>query len=416
LDGNENILHHTVNGSEESKARKKERGITWPARYLAREIGPRAPGSQGERSASHFIAKELKGLGLAAEAQEYRTPATTAWSEMLVYLIPVIGVLLFPANSHISYGLIVLGFLFFLLESYGRSPFSCLQPYRRSQNVLARIKPQRDPGKTLVVIAHMDSPRSAFYYRPGFVHLLRAAYLLDFACIAAIFMLFMVAYAGDLLNMERSTLDLFWQLGLALAIPPALTVIALLFKAAAGLPTPGGNDNASGVAVLLGLAGVYTRRRPYDTDLWLVSTGASDAGGVGLKRLLRRYRRELKGAYFIVMDGMGRGFPVVYRREGRLISFRANRKLTGLAGRVNDVHARRGPGYKRNSMYISEGFRLLSRGRKAITLSSREESRYPRHWRWIKDDYDNIDPRSLRLSLDFAIAMVDGIDRGDLKQ
>ena len=212
-----------------------------------------------------------------------------------------------------------------------------------------------------------------------------------------------------------------WQAGSAYAermiaarrIPFAL--IALLFKAAAGRSIPGGNENASGVSVLLELARVYKRRQPHNTDLWLVSTGAADAGGIGVKRFLRKYRRDLKGALFIVVDGVGRGFPVCYRREGRLISFRANRKLTKLVKRISDVQVHYSSGFRRNSMYLSEGFYLLSRGRKAITLSSREESRYPKYWRWSKDGYDNVDPRSLRLSLDFVIAMLDNIDRGDLK-
>ncbi len=415
VDDSEHILHHTVGGGEGTDARKRVKGITWPVRHLAKDLGPRPPGSQAERSAARFIEKELKALGLEADIQDFRAPATTAWSEMLVHLFPVIGAISFNASSHLGYALVCLGFLFFLLESYGRSPFSWLQPHRRSENVVARIEPHRDAQRTVVIIAHMDSPRSAFYYRPGWIRLVRLAYLLDFACIAALFMLFTVAYGGYLLSMEQDMLTLFWHLGLILAIIPLLSLVALLFKAAAGKAIPGGNDNASGISVLLELARVYTRRQPHNTDLWLVSTGASNAGGIGVRRLARRNRRELKGAFFILMDGVGRGFPVCYRREGRLIPFRANRKLTALVKRISEVQAHYSAGFRRNCIYLSEGFYLLSRGRRAITISAREESRYPRYWRWNKDDFLNVDPRSLRLSLDFVVSMVDNIDRGEFK-
>ncbi len=415
MEGSGQILHHTVEGDESTGTRKRNKGIIWPVRSLASDIGPRPPGSQAEKSAARFVANEMKGLDLEVETQAFRTPVTTAWSEMLVYLFPVIGVIVFPANSHIGFALICLGFIFFLLESYGRSPFSWLQPHHRSQNVLCRIKPLREAQRTVVLIAHMDSPRTAFYYRPGLIRIVRLAFLLDFMCFAVIFMLFTVSYGGYLLSMEQNTLDLFWRLGLILTIPPALSLVALLFKAAAGRAIPGGNENASGVSVLLEIARVYRRRQPHNTDLWLVSTGASDAGGVGARRLISRYRRDLKGALFIVLDGVGRGFPVCYKREGRLISFRANRKLTKLVQRISEVQVHYSSGFRRNSMYFSEGFYLLSRGRRAITISSREKSRYPRYWRWTKDDYENVDLRSLRLSLDFVIAMVDNIDRGDLK-
>jgi len=268
--------------------------------------------------------------------------------------------------------------------------------------------------KVLVVISHMDSPRAPFYHHPALLWSLRIAFILDFVCMTALFMLFTVTFAGHLLSMEEATLDFLWHLGLIVATVPALVALALFVKACGG-STPGGNDNATGVTVLLELARVYTRRQPYNTDLWLISTGAADAGGAGLKKLLRHHRRELKGAYFIVMDGVGRGFPVCYRREGRLIAFRGNRRLAGVVKDVSGAHGHYSVGFRRNGLYLGECFQLLSRGRKAITVSSREESHYPRYWRCSKDDYDNIDLRSLRLSLDFMIALVDTIDRGDLK-
>jgi hypothetical protein len=412
----EPILHHTVTRGEGPKTGQRERGILWPARHLARDIGPRPPGSPAERSAARFVEKELKALGLVVETQRFKAPSTTAWSEFFVHLTLVVGVLIFPISSHFSYALIFLGFIFFLMEEYGRGPFSWLQPRRQSENVVARIKPMRNPRKTLVVMAHTDSPRSAFYYRPGMVRFFRTTLLLDFICQACLFMLFTVSYGGYLLDMEQDKLGLLWRLGLILLVIPILALIGLFAKAALGKATPGGNDNGSGVAVLLELARVYSRRQPHNIDLWLVSTGASDAAGLGARRFVRDNRRELKGAFYIILDQVGRGFPVCYRREGRLIPFRANRYLTSLARNLSEVHAHYSAGFRRNNLYISEGFQLLSRGRKAVTVSSREKSRYPRYWRLYNDDYDNLDPRSLRLTLDFVQSMVDEVDRQDLKK
>lgn len=416
VDNDGYILHHTVSKTEKPRDLKGEKGIVWPAKHLARDIGPRPPGSPGERSASRFVRKELEAMGFAVETQSFKTPVTTAWSEFFVHLILVAGVLLFPLSSHLSFGLIVLGFILFLMEEYGRSPFSWLQRHSPSENVITRIKPLRTRQKTLVLAAHTDSPRSAFYYRPGLVRFFRTVSLLDFICQAGIFMLFAFIYGGYLLNMERDTLTIFWQVGLLLLIIPILSLVALFSKAAGGKATPGGNDNASGIAVLLELARVYSRRQPINIEIWLVSTGASDAAGMGIRRLERDNRKELKDAYYILLDQVGRGFPVCYRREGKLLTFRANRRLTSLAKDISNTHTHYSAGFRRNNLYISEGFQLLSRGKKAITLSSREKSRYPRYWRWSKDDYENLDPRSLRLTLDFMRAMVDKLDRGNLRK
>jgi hypothetical protein len=412
----ESLVFKMSTKDDGSKAKLKDKGITGPARHLVKDIGPRAPGSPGENRTSRFIERELKSLDLDAEIQRFHTPATTAWSEFFPHLFLTVGVLLFPLSNHLSYALVCVGFITFLFEEFGRSPFAWLQRYRRSENVIARFHPYKEQERTVVILAHFDSPRSSFYYHPGVVRLYRIAFLVDFLFQALLFMLFTLLYGGSLLSMGEERLDVLWKLGLLFLIPPAIALLALLHKGIFGKATPGGNDNASGVAVLLQLAKVYSRRKPHNTKLWLAYTGAGDAGAMGLKRLTSKYRRDLRGAYFIVLDQVGRGFPVCYRREGRLIPFRGNRHLLSLSRRISDIHAHYGVAFKRNSLYISEGYQLLSRGKRALTIGSREKSRYPRYWRWQKDDYSNIDPRTLRLTADFVQAMVDNIDRGNLKK
>lgn len=416
VDKSEPLVFHTAAGGDGSRVKRKEKGVTGPVRHLVKDIGPRPPGSPAEARASRFIERELKSLDLEVEIQRFHTPATTAWSEFFPHLILVIGAALFPLSNHLSYALVCVGFTVFLFEEFGRSPFLWMQRYRSSENIIARFEPYREPERTVVLVAHMDSPRSSFYYHPAVVRLHRSAFLIDCVFQALLFMFFTVLYGGSLLSMQEDRLAVLWRICLVILIPPAAAMLSLLYKGISGKATPGGNDNASGVAVLLQLAQVYSRRKPHNTRLWLAFTGASDAGAMGLKRLITKYRRDLKNAHFIVLDQVGRGFPVCYRREGRLIPFRSNRRLLSLCRRISDIHAHYGVEFKRNALYISEGYQLLSRGKRALTISSREKSRYPRYWRWSKDDYSNIDPRTLRLTADFVQAVVDNIDRGNLNK
>jgi len=405
------ILHHTVTRSEASKATISDKSIVAPARFLAREIGGRAPGSPGERSASRFMERELKALGLEPELQRFRTPVTTAWSELLVRLLFITGVLLFPLANRFSYVSIFFAFIFFLLEQFGRSPFGWLQVHRKSENVIAQIKARENSKKTLVVAAHVDSPRSAFYYRPGLVKFLRIFSILDIACMSFLFMLFTFTFAGAILKMEAEKLNLFWKIGLIPLIVPSLALIGLAQKAFAGKPIAGANDNASGAAVLLELARVYSRRRPQNLDIWFVATGAADAGGIGIKRLLGRNRRQLRGAFFVILDKVGSGLPVCYRKEGGLFPFKANRKLISVVKEIFQVHPHYDAGFKRNGLDRGEGFQLLSRGKKAITLTSRNKGGCPQFWRWYEDDLDNLDPKCMRLTLDLIRALVDKLDK-----
>lgn len=412
MDDSDTVLQHTVSSPSAATPRRVEKGIIGTVRHLSRDIGFRTAGSKGERRAARFVEKELESLGISVETQRFHAPSTVAWSKMLSHLVPVAGALVFPANAILSYLLILFGFLFFLLEGFGRSPLAWATPRLQSENVIARISPAGEPETRLVVIAHLDSPRSAFYYRPGIVRLLRSLYLLDAACQVALFMLFTVAFGGQLLSMERSRLYFLWHVGLVLATPLFLAMLAIFSKAVSGQETPGGNHNASGVAVLLELARIYSRHQLHKAELWLAFTGASEVSAYGARKMVRRHRRQLRDTYFIVLEGVGRGFPACCSREGRLIPFRANRRLLGLAKRTSQAYIHHGTGLVKNNLYLGEGFHLLSRGHKAITLCSREEDSIPRFWRWVKDDHLNVDPRSLRMSLEFLRAMVDAVDHG----
>lgn len=409
------MLFHTIGAKKETRHASPRGGLARLVRHLTEDIGSRPPGSKGELAAARFVQREIEATGLSVESMEFRTPDNCAWARMAPHLIAAAGVALFPVNSHLSYLMICLGFLLYLCGEFGRNPLALLLPRRTSRNLIARIEPLREPKCKVVLVAHLDSPRSSFYYRPALTGLRRPALVLVFLCHAALFMLFTVAYGGFLLSMDRNILDFFWLLGLALAVPPLLAGLSLFSKAVAGRPTPGGNDNASGLALLIEASRVYSRRKPHHVELWIAATGASEAGGLGVRRLARKRRRELKGAYFIVVEGVGRGFPVCFKREGRLVGFRANRRLTGVVKRVCETQVHHGSGFRKNALYLGEGFQLLSRGHRAVTVRSWEETSCPRFWRWVRDDCDNVDPRSLRVALDFVIAVVDGIDRGGLE-
>lgn len=410
------VLQHTVHASRESRSRRWEKGVAWPARHLAADIGPRPPGSKGERRAARYVQRELEELGYRVEVEGFRTPVTTAWAKTFTRLLIVVGVLLFPVNGHLSYALVFTGFLSFLLERYGRNPFSWLGPIGRSENVVARSLPEREPEVRLVLLAHLDSPQSAFYYRPGLVSLYRLFRIADAAAQGVLFILFTLAYGGRLLSMDSSKLEFLWRTGLAFSTVPFLSMLALFSKAVSSRTSPGGNHNGSGVALLLEMARNYSRHRPHSAELWFVFTGASEANGRGARVLVRRHRRELRDAYFLVLEGVGRGFPACNAKEGPLPGFHADRRLLRLAHRIIESYAHYSRGMSANRLYPGEALQLLSRGHRAMTVTGREESSIPRHWRWEQDDQANVDPRNLRLALDFVRALVDAADHGGLRR
>jgi Peptidase family M28 len=93
-------------------------------------------------------------------------------------------------------------------------------------------------------------------------------------------------------------------------------------------PVPGANDNASGVAVVLGLAHDLTRRPPRSLRVLLVSTGSEETGLEGMDGFLRRHRSELDPVRTLVvcLDQIGWEELVLRDSEGVLRRFRNRRE------------------------------------------------------------------------------------------
>ncbi len=414
MDDSETIIRHTITAHGDANHGRRDRSIAWPALHLARDIGPRPAGSSGERKAARFVERELRKLGLDVVNQRFRVPSTTAGSKAIAHFVLLAGAALFTLHRHLSYALVLVGFFSLMLENYGRSPFAWLSAHPQSENVVARIRPVKEPELKLVLVAHLDSHRAGSHDRPEATGLSRGFSLLDFLCQATVFTVFTLAYGGFLLSMDAQKLDFLWKLGLFACIPVFASLVVQVKRALSEKASPGGNFNASGVALLLELANHFSRRQPQRAELWLAFTGASEINGRGVRNLVRHHRKDLRDAYFLVLQGVGRGFPTCTRREGRLIGFRVNRRLERLARHIIDSHAHYSAGLTKNRKSLGEAFQLLSRGYRAITICGVERGHTSRHREKKKDDHMSLDPRSLRLALDFTRSLVEAADHGGL--
>ena len=93
-------------------------------------------------------------------------------------------------------------------------------------------------------------------------------------------------------------------------------------------PVPGANDNASGVAALLGLAHDLAGRPPRSLRVLLVSTGCEETMLEGMDAFLRRHRTDLDPTRTLVvcLDQIGWDRLVLRESEGVLRPFRSRRQ------------------------------------------------------------------------------------------
>jgi len=271
---------------------------------LAYEIGPRLAGTRGEELAASYVRKQFEGYGLETRSRAFKFVDRRARTKVTACLFAAafVSTLLLPP----LYSLAVWFASLALWRSLG-----LLMPKRESQNVIARLK-RRGAKRRVMITAHLDSAPCVVNEK---LHLfLRLAFL-------------------PLLLVTTLAL-IAWQLGLfpwLLAwIPLAAVFLPTccgMFLAAIGRRiSPGANDNASGVAVMLEVARVTTEAPP-NAEFLFAALGAEEQGLVGSRELAK----EMKGVEVLNLDMLGVGkHTFIVEGNGLVRRHKTSPRLNGL--------------------------------------------------------------------------------------
>jgi Peptidase family M28 len=118
-------------------------------------------------------------------------------------------------------------------------------------------------------------------------------------------------------------------------------IVVLFSDIARRAPVPGANDNASGVAALLGIARDLTRNRPTSLRVVLLSAGSEETMLEGMEAFLRRHRAELGPArtFVVCLDMLGWERLVLRESEGVLRRYKSRSEDVDLLLRAASIAA-----------------------------------------------------------------------------
>lgn len=220
---------------------------------LVTSVGPRPSTSDAESGAADLIAANLEDLGLDTWIQEFTCPRSTRWIRIVYCLLGVVAAeLLFvmPAMAPLALVLSLVVFALLALELLGKNPLSGLLGSGQSQNVVARYTPEgADPRRKVVVIAHYDSGRSFLQCAPPVVSFYTIINTIVRVCIAALVVVALLTLfpLPEVVLLFLSIIGLI--IGIVLLIATIVEAVNMFMPA-----TPGANNNASGVAAMMGVA------------------------------------------------------------------------------------------------------------------------------------------------------------------
>ncbi|RLE29032.1 hypothetical protein DRJ54_05445 [Candidatus Acetothermia bacterium] len=277
------------------------------------------------------------------------------------------------------------------------SPIRALLPQVESRTVWARIAPRGEPEGVVALLAHLDANRCRLAWRAGGGRAIRLGSALTLFVGATVPALLATAalagrpgpYLAALLGggyALANTAVLLWELRLP--------------------PSPGANDNAASVAVVLALAERIIGTPLEHTEVWLLFTGAEESDHRGIKEALRRHP-ELAWARFLVLEGVGAGELSYLTREGVLVPYRPAPELLGLVAQVG----RRSGVEGREMTVVCETQTLRRWGLPAVTIAGYDpEARSLPHWHTCQDAPENLSPGAMSRALDFLGALLHALD------
>jgi len=222
--------------------------------HLSETIGPRPATTDAEERAATYIRDAFDARGLPTELQEFDSPRTYSWAYVLYHTLTIAAAIGsgWSAWHPAALAVALVTAIVFWLDLDTRWGLTALMPKGPSQNVIARHVPRAGRGERVakvVIVAHYDSARASLAFSPGMVKNFAATFGLMKFCTFAVPVLIALRFVP-----YASRLDPWaWYVTL---VPAAYLLVPLVIDVHRELflkYTPGANDNASGVAALIGL-------------------------------------------------------------------------------------------------------------------------------------------------------------------
>lgn len=378
-----------------------EQALLNTVRVLSVDIGPRPSAGEREGLAAAYVADRLRAAGFAVRIEPFRGLTTFGLTYGIIYsLFPVAAVLTF-AHPVAAFAVALTGLLAMGLENGGYEVVSRFLPGRGSRNVVGVRAPAGPVKRRVLLTCHLDSSRAGLLWHPRLVRGFRLAFLAMLSSMAAVTAVTGWMAFGEVPPAARAVLY-------ACAGYLAVCVLILIHRELFMSVTPGANDNAAGVAAMLGAAEQLGDLR--STELWAVACGCEESGLVGMCRFCQTHRFDRATTYFINLDNCGAGRVAFTTAEGMLWRFRCDPELVRIARESAEAEPKLDAYGRPFHTMNNDSFICLRRGYKALSIMAFDERGVIPNWHWPTDTIDRISPATLACAAELATRMVRRLD------
>lgn len=366
-------------------------------RILCDVIGPRPPASAEEAAAAAYVARELTGMGLEPDVEEFRSSRSFGPGYALTFGLAAFSGLL--KRGILRYTGAVVSTALGLAESrFSRAGTSAVLKWRRSRNVLAAIEPSGNPERTVCLVSHLDSSRSGLMFDPRVTPALGRL-------VAAMGLALIIQALDPLIGRGPGR----WLIGIARALC-AVSLGLVLEREIRGENVAGANDNASGVGACLALASRFSRSRLDSTRVVVLVTGSEESGVHGMRHMLAAH--DTADWLFVNFDGVSAAasLRVLSKEGGPLGAVDADPELLGLAAEVGaETPELEAALLEHGSGLPYDSTPVLAGGGRAITVVNQDGAIPDYHW--PTDRFGRISRPAFERAIRFGEALLLKLDR-----
>lgn len=417
--------------------------------YAAREIGPRIPGSEGEKRYHEYMSSKLKELGLNPKTESFVFAPHSSigglpyagWAGIIGCMLLIVGVILSTLTSFGATALFfvtamyMLGVWIWLIVSVFKynTCFDWCFKHKVSHNTYAELLPE--DGKydyTIFLSGHTDTSwtlkLSASQHKLGFVGVvIRLAMgaiavgvvtLLSFVLV----ILSMLMTYGESLDINTLTsiykaYEIISQV--TVYASPVIVVCAFLLtmynEKTQEIASPGAMDNATGISIAYQVLKYYKEnpdKMPKGCRLVDFNCGAEESGLRGSIAFTRAHKNDgmLDNAYHINIDSIADAdyFEVIHGDSWLCPHF--DRELEGMFTDAMKEAGIQKPGNIANPVGGCDSTPFQKAGVRSITFAAQNPVMSD-YYHTYRDVPERFSAETVGLGLDVVLRVIDKIDQ-----